>query len=109
MGAQHTTVEGGEDPWLDGVKVDALDSLAASKELALQIDWSQLNHGRVSNGHGRFAVTRQGKPAVWLGQSLPGCPGGQRVLLLTFTSNFIVASRVSGSQWRLGETEGEGR
>jgi len=32
----HTAVEGGENPWLLRMKVYALDSLAASIELALQ-------------------------------------------------------------------------
>jgi hypothetical protein len=51
-----TGVEGGKDPWFCGVEVDALDSLGASKELALkrEISVSLALLGTSLGSNGRF-------------------------------------------------------
>jgi len=54
-------VEGGKDPWFCGVEVNALDSLGASKELALKrkisVSMALLARGLGSSGHGSFRQT----------------------------------------------------
>lgn len=89
QGRVRTAIESGEDPWLLGVKVNSLDTLAASVQLALCLQSKSASLVLIPVDRSSL---RGGRRNEFLGCGVPSQPRASILMrVLTLTSNFIVA------------------